>query len=514
MEYYPIFGRTNCRTQDSNQYMSKYGIHIFFFAIILSIVHFMSSCQDDSVSDNPDIMLDFSMDTLSFDTVFTERGSATRSFKVFNLEDKAVIIDRISLQDPDGFFRLNIDGFAQNDIENIRVEANDSIYIFVELTIDPDNPVSISPFFIERHIKISAGVNTYDVMLEAWGQNANYIPNRESAGRVSYVSCQFGDWVWDDPKPYVLYGVLVIDSCDLVLPPGTEVYVHGGVAINELGVFNDGLFVFLQNGHLISQGTVDEPVLFKTDRLENEFDEVQGQWSGILLSKNTKGNNLSHTRIENSIVGLSVDSAASVRIESSVFAFTGGSGISASHASIYAENCLFYQNAGAGISLNFGGSYSFNYCTVANYDNQDVAVEANNIKCFTGDCSSFLINALDCGFSNCIFTGNDRDELSLFDATDGSNPSIFKYNFDHCIVRVDELLNADAFPNFFDNCSNCKNTVPSDTLFRNVDAYNFELDTMSIAIDAGKDLPFIDTDILGQIRESGKVDIGCYEFQK
>lgn len=473
------------------------------------------SCQDDSVSTVPEIPLRFSVDTLRFDTVFTQAGSATRSFKIYNELDQAVILNRVSLENPgNSFFRLNVDGYSENSVEDIRIEANDSIYVFAEVTIDPDNPLSISPFFIKENVVIQANNSNYEVLLEAWGQNANYIPDRNSAGRLNYVSCNFGEWSWDDPRPYVIYGVLLIDSCTLVLPPGTEVYVHGGIAINDLGIFNDGLLVFLENGQLDARGTLDEPILFKTDRLEEEFDETQGQWSGILISRNSRGNLMSHTRIENSIVGLSIDSAASIRIESSIFAFTGGSGISASHASIYAENCLFYQNAGAGLSLNFGGNYVFNYCTVSNYNNQDAALEANNIKCLTGDCSQVLVNALNADFNNCIFTGNDRDEISLFDISESGDPGLFDYNLEHCIVRVDELLDANAFPNFFDRCLNCKNVDLTDSLFLDREAFDFRPDTLSLLVDMGKSLPFVDKDLLGFPREPGAEDIGCYEFQK
>lgn len=475
----------------------------------------INACHTDTIAEGPDIPLEFSVDTLRFDTVFTQAGSATRFFKIYNPLDEAVIVDEIALTQPaSSFFRLNVDGIADNVVNDVRIEAQDSIYVFAEVTIDPDNPLSISPFIIEEFVNIKANESDYQVLLEAWGQNANYIPNRESAGRVSYLSCDFGQWVWDDPRPYVIYGVLVVDSCQWVLPPGTEVYVHGGIAINELGIFNDGLIAVLGDATMLAQGTIEEPILFKTDRLENEFDEIQGQWSGILLSQNSKGNILSHCRIENSIVGLSVDSAASVRIESSVFAFTGGSGLSASNASIYAENSLFYQNGGSGISLNFGGDYSFNYCTVANYDNQDAALQANNIKCLTSDCSQVLVNDLRSSFNNCIFTGNDRDEISFLDISEGSDPTLFKYDFSNCIVKVDELLDAGSFPNFFDNCENCINTMNGDTLFMNLSEFDLRLDTMSIAIDKAKPLPFIDVDILGFPRESNMPDIGCYEFQK
>lgn len=473
----------------------------------------MESCHEEVIASSPDIPLRFSLDTLRFDTVFTQAGSATRSFKVYNDLEETVILNKINLDKGDNsFFRLNVDGIDMNDVENIRIEPTDSIYVFVEVTIDPNNPLSISPFFIEENVNIIANSSEFIVKLEAWGQNANYIPNRESAGRVSLLSCDFNTVTWDDPKPYVLYGVLVIDSCDLVLPPGTKLYVHGGVAINELGIFNDGLILVLENGSLKSQGTLENPIVIKTDRLEEEFDEVQGQWSGILLSNGSVGNEFNHTTIENSIVGLSVDSAASVRIVSSTFAFTSGSGLTASHANIYAENSLFYQNGSAGLNLNFGGTYSFNYCTIANYNNQDPALNANNLKCLDADCSQILSNKLTANFNNCIFAGNDEDEIGFLDITDGADPSFFKYNFQNCVVMVDELLEPEQFPNFFDNCSNCINVSRSDTLFLDIDENIYSLDTMSIALDKGNPIPFIDLDILGKLRDSNTPDLGCYEF--
>ncbi|MBT8233641.1 MAG: right-handed parallel beta-helix repeat-containing protein [Saprospiraceae bacterium] len=485
----------------------------YFFVILCGIMISLSACQEEVIATDSNIPLRFSLDTLRFDTVFTQAGSATRFFKIYNDLEETVIINSISLDKPSGsFFRINVDGIQMNAVENIRIEPTDSIYVFAEVTIDPDNPVSISPFFIEENVNFKVNDSDYSVLLEAWGQNANYIPSRESGGTVNYVSCDFGTWTWDDPKPYVLYGVLLIDSCDLVLPPGTEVFVHGGIAINDLGVFNDGLLVLLENGSLVSNGTLEEPVTFQTDRLEMEFEEVQGQWSGILISQGSKGNVLSHTHVRNSIVGVSVDSAASLRIESSIFAYTSGSGLTASHANIYAENSLFYQNGGSGLSLNFGGDYLFNYCTIANYNNQDPALNANNIKCLDADCATVLFNGLRGTFNNCIFTGNDDDEIGFFDISNGEDPFLFNYDFNNCVVTVDELLNADQFPNFFDNCKDCVTATRQDTVFLNVDEDIYSLDTMSVAQNKGSIIPFVTLDILEELRSTTSPDIGCYEL--
>ena len=165
----------------------------------------------------------------------------------------------------------------------------------MEVTVDPDAPLSISPFVIEELIHIRANNSSFDIHLEAWGQNANY-PTMFDNGTINPFSCNGGTLVWDDPKPYVIYGVLFLDGCVLRIAPGTDIFVHGGVGINEqLGIFNDGIIVISENSRIESLGTADEPVTFSSDRLEDEFAEVAGQWAGILIQAGSRGNRMEHT---------------------------------------------------------------------------------------------------------------------------------------------------------------------------------------------------------------------------
>lgn len=480
----------------------------------MTILSSLISCRDDAIIDSPTIDLSFSLDTLRFDTVFTEVGTVTRFLKVYNNELDAVILDNISLESgSQSFFRLNADGIAGEEIENIRVEGQDSIYIFVEATIDPNSPLAISPYVIEDLINIKANESEYQVNVEAWGQNANYIPNRFSAGAITPATCN-GSIIWNDPKPYVIYGVLAIDQCDLIIEAGTKVYVHGGIAINENGIYNDGLLVITPSSSLTINGTAEDPVYILSDRLEETFLEVQGQWGGILIQATSSGNKISHTVIQHSIVGVSVDSAASLEIKNTEISFTSGSGLIGSRAFINAENCLFHTNGASGVSLNYGGAYTLNHCTVANYDNQAPALSMNNIRCVDPLCvEQPLFASLAAEFNNCIFVGNENDEISLFDYTDGE-PGFFSYQLNNCLVTVEELLEPDAFPNFFDNCADCKNITRLDTLFEDLLEYDLHLDSLSIAIDFGKYVPGIDKDLEGNPREISDVDAGCYEYQK
>ena len=182
----------------------------------------MSACnRDETFLTDGNAQLEFSLDTLHFDTVFTALGSATRFFKIYNRYDQPVRISRVAL--PKGetsSFRLNVDGTPGNLVEDIEIRANDSLYVFSEVTVDPDQPLSVSPFVIEEEVLIEINGNTQRIVLEAWGQNANYFPSRLNKGVPVVLTCGNNELVWDDLKPYVIYGAIFIDSCTLVLPAG------------------------------------------------------------------------------------------------------------------------------------------------------------------------------------------------------------------------------------------------------------------------------------------------------
>ena len=123
---------------------------ILFFTIIAAVYLLVACNKEDDFLLDSSAELSFSVDTLSFDTVFTELGSATRILKIYNTNDQPVRINKISLERGSASaFRLNIDGLPISEATDVEILANDSLYIFAEVTVDPDNPLSISPYVIE-----------------------------------------------------------------------------------------------------------------------------------------------------------------------------------------------------------------------------------------------------------------------------------------------------------------------------------------------------------------------------
>lgn len=153
-------------------------------SVLVLTVFMVASCnKTDNFITDQGAKLSFSLDTLRFDTVFTSLGSATRSFKVYNEYDQPIRITKVRIEGNTGsVFRMNVDGYAAAEVESVEIWPKDSIYIFVEVTINPDQPVSASPFVVEDKILFETNGNDQVIHLEAWGQNAVYLPSRFNKG--------------------------------------------------------------------------------------------------------------------------------------------------------------------------------------------------------------------------------------------------------------------------------------------------------------------------------------------
>lgn len=500
----------------------KITISPFKIALSLILATLLYSCAREDAYMGDDIDITTSRDTIMFDTVFTEVGSATRSFKLYNDKNKAVAVDIKLTGGSNSFYRINADGIVGPEINNVTIQAEDSLYVFVEVFIDPDQPLSISPFIVEDQVVITGGNDQDIVQLEAFGQNANYVFGKRDITAIEDICNGLSQIIWNDPKPYVIYGIMGIDGCDLILNAGTNVYVHGGLVINKIDTiandpirldtvtYNPGRIITLNGGSIQANGALGNPITIQGDRLEPEFADVAGQWYGIILTNASIKNRFSHTTIKNGIYGILADSSSHVDIDHSQLLNSSSLGLFGSHASINVSNSLIYSAGSYGVYWRYGGEYHMDYTTVTSYGVQAEAIRMENYLCTDALClGEIRTNPLVATISNSLLVGSSRDEI-LIDEFEGTDPFTVSYNLNNTMVRVDEFL--ETRPNFFDNCIDCINFNGSDALFVDANDYNFELDSLSIA--ARKALPIngIVDDILGRNRSS-EPDMGCYESQ-
>ncbi len=465
--------------------------------------------------------LQFSLDTLTFDTVFTTIGSATRSFKVINASNQAITISRVTLgKGAASNFRLNVDGVpTQTFVENVEIPAEDSIYIFAEVTVDPNSDQS--PFVITDEVRFDFNGNEQIVTLEAWGQNAIYLGSK---GGLGVLDCSSNP-VWTSDLPYVVYGILFLEGGTLTLDKGTRVHLHGSLINADSFFYNDGIIFVLEDASLKIKGTLDEPVVIEGDRLEGDFDEIPGQWAGILLGAGSVGNSFDYAEIKNSIVGVRVDSLAELDIRNSIIHNTLSSNLLGYHAgSIRAENCLFYSSSGGNnVQLEFGGDYDFRHCTMASYSSvrnishSSSVLRMSNFRCTSTllGCPDYIINPMKADFYNCIIYGSRPNEISISEKEEGSG--FFNYTLDHCLIKLDSMETFNV--PILNICESC--VVNKDPEFVNIHQLNYQLDTLSPAATMGKSglisifgTGIIEKDIIGNNRNTSSPSVGCYEYKE
>jgi len=459
---------------------------------------------------DPSAILEFSdalgdpLDTLTFDTVFTTVGSTTNYFKIKNTHGRAIKISEINLAGGNqSAFRINVDGITGMHFEDIEIASNDSMYVFVEVTVDPVN--GNNPFVIVDSVTFLTNGNSQRVVLEAWGQNAHFYSKETltcqllefddgSSLTLCILNCNDN---WIDDLPHVIIDNVYIDSaCTLTINEGVRVYVHANARIFTAGT-------------LIVNGMQTNPVTFQGDRLESFFDNKPGQWDGLHFLRGSVNNVIDHAIIKNSVIGIRVDSLSenisepNLKLNNTIIYNTLSSGILGLTAEIDAVNCLVFNASDYVVQCELGGNYNFTHCTFYNESSSYVDHEESVLRLSNylnvGDGLS-LDDTLNANFTNCIIYGGNDDEIE-FDGD--ASLSLYNYMFTNCLIKTDTTVS-----NFI-NCIN--NQSPEFVVPEAMEEFNFHLQSTSPCIDAGDIAAGIGSDLDG-VGRTGNPDIGCYEF--
>ena len=473
---------------------------------VLLVVSFLlvwfSACKKDVISNDSNIRLEFSNDSVIFDTVFTSLGSATHRLMVYNRSSSKVKISSIHLASGSGSdFRINVDGEADITVNDVELAGGDSLFIFLRVTIDPTD--ANNPFVIEDDLQFLTNGNNQSVKLVAWGQNANYIlADTYTPGfpRYKVVVDSLETVHWTSEKPYVIYGYAVIDSYGkLIIDEGARIYFHE----------KSGLLAY-SDAVLKVKGTIDDPVYFRGDRLEEEYRDLPGQWDRIWLMESMPGEDheIRNAVIENAFVGIQAESFLRVAnnklvLENVVIQNMNGMGIFTRIYNIIGGNTVVVNCGVYCMAFTGGGYYSFIQSTIANYWPYGVrktpALFMNN----------FLLDTLDkpipipihFEMGNSIVYGYNEDEFET-EMVGGADSSYF---FNHVLLKSKKDV---SDVNYFESV-----LTNEDPKFMDHEVNDYRLDTLSPAIDYGLESisSQIPNDILGNTR-GNLPDLGAYEF--
>lgn len=467
-----------------------------WFFLLTTGIMLINSCRKDIDFDtSPGFSLAFSNDTIIFDTVFTTIGSVTKQLHVYNRGNKPVIISSVRLAGGEASpYRLNIDGRPTLLASDIELKANDSLYIFIRATIDPNN--TNNPLVQSDSILFTLNGRQQVVQLVAWGQDAYFYGNTRIKTNYTFTN----------DKPHVIYGQLIIDSLyTLTIQPGAKVYFH-----------KDALLLIYRDAALKVNGTLENPVIFQGDRLEHDYDTVPGQWGSIWLYPGSKNNEINYAEIRNAQIGLQVDAEGIatepvLKMSNSKISNITYYGLLARGAWVQAVNCVFDGCGGNAIALNYGGNYDLRHCTIGNYwmlsARRTPSLSISNYF-IDKEGASHIQDLQKAYFGNCIIYGDMEEEISL----QKKSGAAFNVAFENCLLLTN--LASDA-PAVFNSC--IRNKAPK---FKNLEKYfhNLELDTLSPAKDVGSSQIIsgayrdITLDIKGvsRILDAGP-DLGAYE---
>lgn len=461
----------------------------YAYLLIVSGCLLFCSCKKDSFITTGDARIATSVDSLKYDTVFTSIGSTTQSLKIINLNGQRLRLSKVKLMGgAASSYKININGYAASELSDIEVAADDSIYVFVTVNINPN--LSNLPFIVTDSIEILYNGNTRYIKLEAFGQNANFLRNKVITGNVR----------WTNNLPYVILGSVRIDTtASLTVDAGCKIYAHADAPI-------------IVDGTLIVNGSSQEEVIFSGDRTDADYKDLPAGWPGIYFRGNSKNNVLKFAVVKNAYQAIVAEKPAvninpKVTLHQCKIDNAYDAGILCVNSSLNADNSLV-SNCGNNVSFIYGGSYNLTNCTIAAYStlitHKNPSLQLNNF--ITQNGSSFTAN-LNAVFSNCIFwgeTGLVDDELSVVK----QGPNNFVVTFNKCLYKA---IN-DPANSIFTSC--LKNQDPMfDSIEVSKKYFDFHTtNSQAPGINKGG-FTLFSKDLDDKDRNIGLPDLGCYEKQ-
>jgi hypothetical protein len=479
----------------------------------LLILSCFLACNDnfEDYSANPQDILAFSTDTLAFDTVLTTVNSPVKAFMVYNPNKKPLLISSIRLAGgANSNFKINVDGFAGYDFQDIEIWGNDSLYILVD--VKPAETGQAAPALIDDYIVFTTHQSVQQkIVLQAYGQDVYK--------HRSLVLDK--DTVLSNLKPFLIYDSLVVgENVTAEIREGTAFYMGNNAQV-------------IVYGTLKIRGTVEKPVVFRGSRTDNmliyPYDLIPGQWGGIRFDSLSYDNEFENVHIRNGKYGMNFNASdpSMEKITMKNVTLTNASGVllQAINCNITAENCEFSNAKDCLLALG-GGRYKFTHCTIANYyprvtseagwgtGNSETLYLTDEV--ISGEEPSMHYPVLGFEVSNSIIAGDQpTSEINIDMKEEPSEP----FNFLNCV-----FTNKKPDENYI-TYTDCLAETKADSLFRKADyenekhefwpVYDFRLRETSPArgvanLETSKQIPL---DAKGVNRlEDALPDAGAYEF--
>lgn len=454
---------------------------------------FFACRPEEEFTTDSSVKLQLSVDTVYFDTVFTQMGtggprpvSVTKQVRITNPSKNAVRTNIRIANNTNNVFRLNIDGVSTNQVYGKEIYGKDSLIIFIQCYIDSATQSSL-PVIVASQLVFETNGNVQDIDLVAWGQDANYFRNE-------VLSCNLGNLHWTAEKPYVLYdSILVPEGCTLTIDAGARIHSYNKSCI-------------LVAGTLVVNGTVESPVIFEGTRTDGDYKDLANQWAGIRFLPRSKDNIITGAIIRNGFVGVEVDSQPvnsnpNLTISQCQIYNMSAVGIVGYSSKIVAVNNLITECGQFGFFGALGGDYKLVHNTIAaynvNFNRQNPLVVFDNSPYY--DQNNTIVARYNLSFElvNNIIYGSLEEEFLINNNTAGlpiSTPVIQTNLFR---TKQTSSLNVNG------------NVLNKDPQFENYLTYDFRIKATSPAKNTGTQTN-VAIDIKNNPRSTSP-SMGCWE---
>lgn len=465
----------------------------------------------DSYSTDPNHRLRFSCDTLSFDTLFTTIPSRTMQFCIYNDNNKALLITEAGLRNrASSLFRYNFDGTipdSSNTVKNKIIEAHDSLYVFVELTLSPND--STMPIYTEDAFYCLCNGNRQELTLTAYGQDAVVWHHHSISSDTTLTSA----------RPFLIFDYLHIpDNKTLTIEAGTHLYFHNGAHL-------------VADGNLIVNGTAENPVVMRGDRFDaindvahTPYAYLPAQWGNIYLQNAHGMYILKHTQIRCGNEGIlllgSPRLSPTLNMDGCVIHNMSTYGLYAENGIVTITNCEL-SNCGTACIRQTGGQLHIAQSTLAAYsNNRDTAAAALILANYVFNGITRLFYPLTtANIENSIIFGNHSNEVRFY--RDTLTNTAFNVAFNRCLIKAKQSADPAYMDVLWSHAGNeaaghdVVDTVFVRTLYNDKGYYDFRLHVHSRArncanIEVANLYP---VDLNGHNRlADGQPDLGAYEY--
>jgi len=472
----------------------------------------------------------FSSDTVYLDTVFTSIGSSTYNLRIYNQANHNIKIGSIRLgQASDSQFRLNVDGMHGQDFNDVEILANDSIYVFIETTVNIKDYAANAPEFLYNDQLL---VDEQTVELITLVKDAIFLyPKREdgfkemiplgtdeegNAFGIEGFYLEDNELIFTNERPYVIYGYAGVPSEKTVrFEAGARIHFHD----------NSGLIAAESSSvHVLGEQSADPEmqegeVIFEGDRLEPFFENIPGQWGAIWLTAGSTNHIFRHATIKNASVGILMDyndetENPTLVLEQTQIHNSSAVGLWAKTGHVRAVNSIFGNAGNASFFGNIGGSYEFTHCTFANYWNRSFrstpAVILNDYVPIS-ETEDFVMPLEKAVFANCIIDGNQTVEFWVEQKGDQE----LSFSLDHTALRfspADETIYENPYYDFSSSTLYPKLILNKQTAFHQPSTNDFRISQESEVIGLGKSTHAASVPVdLNGVDRTNLPDLGAFQ---